>query len=60
MVSKMYSHIFYNPDTGVFTTKESRGSLKAGDVMGYTAPGSYTQIRVGGVNHFEANESCDL
>jgi hypothetical protein len=39
--------LVYNPDTGVFTYKVSRGPRKQGDVAGSINPNGYRQIGVG-------------
>ncbi len=42
----------YDPETGVFTWKcRTNGRMKADGRAGYTAPGSYTRINVGGEKH---------
>jgi hypothetical protein len=43
----------YNPDTGFFTWKESRGPIHAGDVAGYTSKhcGQYIKVMIDYVKH---------
>lgn len=41
----------YDPDTGVFTRKVSRGNVRAGSVAGSHHPQGYLRIAIDGKNH---------
>lgn len=41
----------YDPESGIFTRRVSRGGMKAGSVAGCLRPYGYTSIRVGGKDY---------
>lgn len=46
------SLLYYDPNTGIFTRRQSSGTAKAGDVAGWIEPHGYRKINVAGRKYY--------